>query len=91
MDEGEILEMGRKLIERDRHLDIKEKIITAKFNNMMKTCCVLYAFSRELDELIGEESPPIVKHLIERMRGICSSLLFSDNDDEDILIDISLI
>jgi len=90
MDEGEILEMGRKPIERDRQLDLKEKIITAKFNNIMKNCCVLYAFARELDELIGEESPPVVKHLIERMRGICSSFLFSD-DEEDIVIDISLI
>ncbi len=88
MNEGEILEMGRKLIERDKQLDLKEKIMNQKFNNIFRTICLVYAFSRELDEIIGEESPPIVKHLIERCRGLCSDLLFSEDDDE-IIVDIS--
>ena len=88
MNEGEILEMGAKLIERDKQLDLKEKIMNAKFNSIMKSICQLYAFSRELDELIGGSSPAVVKHLIERCRGLCSEILFSDDDDE-IIIDVS--
>lgn len=88
MNEGEILEMGRKLIERDAQLDLKEKIMNKKFNSIFRTICMVYSFSRELDEIIGDDAPPIVKHLIERCRGLCSDILFSEEDDE-IIVDIS--
>ncbi len=87
MDEGEILEMGRKLIEKHMELENEKKTMDLKIAQIQKKLCMIYTFGRELDMLIEEDSnfPLVIKYMVERIRGITSSMLFYDPDDDNTI------
>jgi len=85
MDEGEILDMGRRLMEKHEELEKKQKMWSRRVSELQKTLAMLYTFGRELDMMLEDDNsiPPVMKYLIERIRGLSSSLLFEDVDDPD--------
>lgn len=84
MDEAELLEMGRRLMEKYAEVEKREMEMKKKISLLQKRLAMLYTFGRELDMLIESDStyPLIVKYMIERIRGISSQLLFEDPYDE---------
>lgn len=85
MDEGELLDMGRRLITEHAKLEVlKQKWLTEKLQ-IQKKLSLLYAYGRELDMLIESDStfPLIIKFMVERIRGISSSLIWREADEED--------
>lgn len=90
MDEAEILDMGRRLLEEHAKIEKKEKDLDYKIAQLQKKLALIYTFGRELDMLIDSESsyPIVIKYMVERLRGITSTLLFRDPFDE--LPDISI-
>ena len=83
MDEGEILDMGRRLMEKHQELEDEKKKWSRKVTQLQKTLAMLYTFGRELDMMLEDDNsiPPVMKYLVERIRGISSSLLFEDMDE----------
>lgn len=85
MDEGEILEMGRRLMQKHEELEKEQKRWARKVASLQKTLAMLYTFGRELDMMLEDDNsiPPVMKYLVERIRGLSSSLLFEDVDDPE--------
>jgi len=83
MDEGEILDMGRRLMDKHAELENEKKIWARKVSRLQKNLAMLYTFGRELDMMLEDDPsiPPVMKYLIERIRGLSSSLLFEDVDE----------
>lgn len=84
MNEGDILEMSNELKKKYEALEAEKKRFELKCNNMKRHLMLLYVFSKEIDEMIEDESsfPVIIKYMIERMRGITSQMILPDRDDE---------
>ncbi len=87
MNEGELLEMGRNLIQKNEELDLKEKNNLLKWSKIHKELMTIYAFAKELDMLTENQPgfPMILKYLIERIRGVSSTLCFPEPSDVEIL------
>ena len=85
MDEGEILEMGRRLMQKHEELEKEQKKWSRKVASLQKNLAMLYTFGRELDMMLEDDNsiPPVMKYLVERIRGLSSALLFEDVDDPD--------
>lgn len=84
MDEGEILDMGQRLMQKHQEFENEKKVWSRRIAALQKTLAMLYTFGRELDVLWEHEDEneyPVTKYLVERIRGISSSLLFEDCDD----------
>lgn len=87
MDEGEILELGRKLVEEYAKLEAQKKKWQTERLEIMKQLSLLYTFGRELDMLIETDStfPLVIKYMVERIRGLTSSLIWREPDEEEVL------
>jgi len=85
MDEGEILEMGRRLMLKHEQLEKEQKSWLKKVSALQKNLAMLYTFGRELDMMLEDDNtiPPVMKYLVERIRGLSSALLFEDVDDPE--------
>jgi len=85
MDEGEILEMGRRLMLKHEQLEKEQKNWAKKVCALQKNLAMLYTFGRELDMMLEDDNtiPPVMKYLVERIRGVSSALLFEDVDDPE--------
>jgi hypothetical protein len=91
MNEGDILDMGKRLMEEHQDLELKKKELQKTMTNFKKHLSVIYCFARELDDIIEADggTPSIVVYMVQRIRGIISSMLFPD-DDDDFQIDFGL-
>ncbi len=85
MDEAELLDMGRRLMEKYEEVELEKKKMIIKMSLLQKKLAMIYTFGRELDMLIEDDSnyPIIIKYMVERIRGIASQLLFEDPNDEE--------
>ena len=85
MNESELLEMGMNLKSKYENLMKEKKDFENKCNAMKRSLMLIYIFSRELDEIVEEEStyPLIVKYMIERIRGTASQMILPDMEDEE--------
>ena len=83
MDEGEILDMGRRLMAKHAEFEKERKVWSRRVAGLQKALAMLYTFGRELDMMLEDDNsiPPVMKYLVERIRGLSSSLLFEDVDD----------
>tara|TARA_R100000654_G_scaffold25061_1_gene48313 strand:- start:1164 stop:1442 length:279 start_codon:yes stop_codon:yes gene_type:complete len=83
MDEGEILDMGRRLMAKHEELEKERKVWSRRVAGLQKNLAMLYTFGRELDMMLEDDNsiPPVMKYLVERIRGLSSALLFEDVDD----------
>jgi len=88
MNEAEILDMGRTLMEKYEEVEREKKKMIMKMSLLQKKLAMIYTYGRELDMLIESDSnyPIVIKYMIERIRGISSQLLFEDplDDEPDI-------
>jgi len=85
MNEAEIVDMGRRLMEKYEEVELEKKKMIIKMSLLQKKLAMIYTFGRELDMLIENDSnyPIIIKYMVERIRGIASQLLFEDPNDEE--------
>jgi len=91
MNEGDILDMGKRLMEEHQELEKKRKELEKTMLSFKKHLSMVYTFARELDDIIEADggTPSIVVYMIQRIRGILSSMLFPD-DEEEAQIDFGL-
>lgn len=87
MDEGEILELGRKLVEEYAKLEAQKIKWKTERLEIMKQLSLLYTYGRELDMLIETDStfPLVIKFMVERIRGLTSSLIWREPDEEEVI------
>ncbi len=85
MDEAELLDMGRRLMEKYEEVELEKKKMIMKMSLLQKKLAMIYTYGRELDMLIESDStyPIVIKYMVERIRGITSQLLFADPTDEE--------
>jgi len=84
MNEGDILDMGKRLMEEHQELEQKRKELEKTMLSFKKHLSIVYTFARELDDIIEEDggTPTIVVYMIQRIRSILSSMLFPDDEEE---------
>jgi hypothetical protein len=87
MDEGEILDMGRRLILEHQALEQRKHKWLQERLEIQKKLALIYTYGRELDLLAESDStfPLVLKFMIERIRGLSSSLLWREPDEENIV------
>lgn len=87
MDEGEILELGRKLVEEYAKLEAQKIKWKTERLEIMKQLSLLYTYGRELDMLIETDStfPLVIKFMVERIRGLTSSLIWREPNEEEVI------
>lgn len=84
MNEGDILDMGKRLMEEHQELEKKRKELEKTMLSFKKHLSIVYTFARELDDIIEADggTPSIVVYMIQRIRSILSSMLFPDDEEE---------
>jgi D-lyxose ketol-isomerase len=84
MNEGDILDMGKRLMEEHQELEKKRKELEKTMLSFKKHLSIVYTFARELDDIIEADggTPTIVVYMIQRIRSILSSMLFPDDEEE---------
>tara|TARA_R110002033_G_scaffold51959_1_gene98929 strand:+ start:142 stop:423 length:282 start_codon:yes stop_codon:yes gene_type:complete len=84
MNEGDILDMGKRLMEEHQELELKRKELEKTMLSFKKHLSIVYTFARELDDIIEADggTPTIVVYMIQRIRSILSSMLFPDDEEE---------
>ena len=84
MNEGDILDMGKRLMEEHQELEKKRKELEKTMLSFKKHLSMVYTFARELDDIIEADggTPTIVVYMIQRIRSILSSMLFPDDEEE---------
>ena len=87
MDEGEILELGRKLVDEYAKLEAQKIKWKTERLEIMKQLSLLYTYGRELDMLIDTDStfPLVIKFMVERIRGLTSSLIWREPNEEEVI------
>ena len=87
MDEGEILDMGRRLLTEHARLEQRKQKWLRERTEIQKQLALLYTYGREMDMLIESDStfPLVIKFMVERIRGLTSSLIWKEPDDEEVL------
>jgi len=90
MDEGEILDMGRRLLAEHAALEARKLKWEAERLEIQKKLALLYTFGRELDMLIETDStfPLVIKYMVERIRGLTSHLIWREPDEERIDVNL---
>lgn len=90
MDEGEIIDMGRRLIAEHAALEARKLRWETERLEIQKKLALLYTFGRELDMLIETDStfPLVIKYMVERIRGLTSSLIWREPDEEKIDVNL---
>jgi flagellin-specific chaperone FliS len=93
MNEKEYLELVNQL--RDKFNEVEEfhNKIKKKNIEMLKLLSIVYTFSKELNDNIGEELPSCYKYMLERIVALCCKKLFYDKEPDLDLeeVDFSLI
>ena len=72
MNEGDILDMGKRLMEEHQELEKKRKELEKTMLSFKKHLSIVYTFARELDDIIEADggTPSIVVYMIQRIRSI---------------------
>ena len=90
MDEGEILDMGRRLMAEHAALEARKLKWENERLELQKKLALIYSYGRELDMLIETDStfPLVIKFMVERIRGLTSHLIWREPEEQRIEVNL---